>query len=271
MANGAVDGIEFSSDAIDLAAQWMGEPGAAEAEGAPAPAAAAGEGRRRRGLGAKVRKVSRGESAIGKLIRRSLEADDGDSGPEDSLEMHGVEDDVGDESRAAAVGGRRKKGPAPRPGGVPGLSPRKGKKRPSDSAAAAAAVEPLVQTSSELADGAAPERRRKRTKTRSKQKNIRRDNRSKEQRPAHLRPGSAFTGRALTEATRARLSYSGGHNRVALEADAARLDAVAAEAGVSVAATEAPRATAAKALSKSQKRKLKAKQRKLEAAAASAP
>ena len=49
-------------------------------------------------------------------------------------------------------------------------------------------------------------RKRLRKKTRSKQKNIRRDNRSMEQRPVHLRQGhETFTGRELTEETKKRL------------------------------------------------------------------
>lgn len=49
-------------------------------------------------------------------------------------------------------------------------------------------------------------RRRKRTKKRSKQKNIRRDKRSMDQRPAHLQEGhESFTGRVMTDETRRHL------------------------------------------------------------------
>lgn len=48
---------------------------------------------------------------------------------------------------------------------------------------------------------------RRRTKTRSKQKNIRRDTRCLEDRPAHLQEGhTAFAGRTLTEETKRRLA-----------------------------------------------------------------
>lgn len=49
-------------------------------------------------------------------------------------------------------------------------------------------------------------RRRKRSKTRSKQKNIRRDKRSLDKRPAHLQEGhESFIGRVMTDETRRRL------------------------------------------------------------------
>lgn len=49
-------------------------------------------------------------------------------------------------------------------------------------------------------------RRRKRTKKRSKQKNIRRDKRSMDQRPTHLQEGhESFTGRVMSDETRRHL------------------------------------------------------------------
>jgi len=55
------------------------------------------------------------------------------------------------------------------------------------------------ECAAESSSTAASEKPRKRMKTRSKQKNIRRDNRPDSDKPKHLRPGEDFAGRPLTE------------------------------------------------------------------------
>ena len=56
-------------------------------------------------------------------------------------------------------------------------------------------------------DGNQAKMKRKRRKVRSRQKNIRKDNRSADEKPAHLIPGSRnYQGRPMTEATREKLN-----------------------------------------------------------------
>ncbi|KAG5182442.1 hypothetical protein JKP88DRAFT_263258 [Tribonema minus] len=86
---------------------------------------------------------------------------------------------------------------------------------PDDQAAAAAATSGAAANHANASysnvDGDGQAAQRKRTKTRSRQKNIRRDKRDTAQRPAHLQPGSDdFRGRAMTDETRQRLGLPSG-------------------------------------------------------------